>query len=153
MRLLTLMAVILCALLAVSSPASARVLDSQSPLDLSEYEGRVVYVDFWASWCVPCRASFPFMAQLQEEFGDDLVIIGINVDEDRQEADAFLSHYAPPFRIIYDPQGELAAYFDVPGMPSSYLYDRQGQFVERHIGFRPANEETLRAALQHLVER
>lgn len=149
----TLIALLLCSLLTMASPLSARQLDSQAPLDVSEHAGKVVYVDFWASWCVPCRASFPFMTQLHEQFGDDLVIIAINVDEERSEADAFLAHYAPPFRIIYDPKGELATYFDVPGMPSSYIYDRQGQFVERHIGFRPANEDVLRAALQRLVER
>ena len=71
-------------------------------VDLEEYRGKVVMLDFWASWCVPCRRSFPWMNEMQARYGDDgLVIIGVNLDNERREADAFLVEYPADFTIVY----------------------------------------------------
>jgi len=115
--------------------------------DISAYQGKVVYVDFWASWCTPCRASFPFMADLAEEYGEDLAVVAINVDESRSDAEAFLATFDTPFDIVYDAAGKLATAFKVPGMPTSYLYDRNGSFLHRHIGFRKASQEQIRDSI------
>lgn len=120
--------------------------------DISTYKGRVVYVDFWASWCTPCRASFPFMAELAAEYGDDLAIVAINVDESRSDADAFLDTFEIPFDIVYDPKGVLATAFEVPGMPTSYLYDRNGSFLQRHIGFRTSDRDEIRNSILAAIE-
>ena len=128
--------------------ASSAVYATEAPrtdaFDLAAYQGKVVYVDFWASWCTPCRASFPFMADLANRYGDDLAIVAINVDESRSDADAFLESFETPFDIVYDPDGELAKAFKVPGMPTSYLYDRNGVFLNRHIGFRKKDQDAIR---------
>lgn len=112
--------------------------------DLANYRGKVVYVDFWASWCTPCRASFPFMADIAEVHGDALAIVAINVDEQRDDALVFLTDYETPFDIVFDPAGELAVQFRVPGMPTSFLYDREGQLIGSHVGFRKKDRKVIR---------
>lgn len=138
----------LVALAAGSGPALAQQRLEAQEFDLADYRGRVVYLDFWASWCPPCRASFPFMAELANRHDEQLAIVAINVDERRQDADAFLQQFSTPFDIVYDPQGALAAHWQLPGMPSSFLLDRQGQLIGSHIGFRQQD----RARLQRWVE-
>lgn len=120
---------------------------SDNVFDISQYKGRVVYVDFWASWCAPCRASFPFMHDMAEKYADDLVIKAINVDEQRSEADIFLSRFDINFDIVYDPDGELAKTLSLKGMPTSFLYDRQGNLLSRHVGFKKADIERLEKAI------
>ena len=116
----------------VMSPAHAA-----AELDLSQYAGKVVYLDFWASWCVPCRRSFPWMNEMEQKYGDDgLVIIGVNVDAEPQDARRFLAETPADFRIVYDPQGELASQWQLLGMPNSFLVSRTGEVIARHVGFR-----------------
>ncbi|ASJ70251.1 TlpA family protein disulfide reductase [Granulosicoccus antarcticus] len=121
--------------------------------DLANYKGKIVYVDFWASWCTPCRASFPFMADIASEHKDDLAIVAINVDEKRDDAVAFLVDYETPFDIVFDHGGELAAQYEVPGMPTSYLYDREGQLIGKHVGFRKKDSDELRQWITENISR
>jgi thiol-disulfide isomerase/thioredoxin len=98
--------------------------------------GRVVYVDFWASWCVPCRASFPWLAKLNERYAArGLTIVAIDLDKDRAAADAFLAKYAAPFKVAFDAPGKTAEAFGVEAMPTSFLIGRDGRVLERHAGF------------------
>ncbi len=109
---------------------------------------KLIVVDFWASWCVPCRRSFPWMNGMQEKYGDDgLRIIGVNMDADPVEANAFLQAYPARFQIIYDPDGELAREYDVIAMPSSYIIDRNGVLVTRHLGFKVKRQDEYEAIL------
>lgn len=136
-------AILLLLALAVCAP-SARA----SELDLSKHQGKVVLVDFWASWCEPCRHSFPWLNEMQAKYGDRLVVIGVNVDRERAAADRFLKQVPARFDVIFDPNGELAAKYEVMGMPSSFVFDTSGTLVEQHIGFRQSlrveREEQLR---------
>jgi thiol-disulfide isomerase/thioredoxin len=121
-------------------------------LDLASYRGKVVLLDFWASWCEPCRHSFPWLSAMQDKYGaDGLVVIGVNVDRERSEADRFLASTPARFSLVYDPQGALAAQYNLMGMPSSFLFDADGQLLATHIGFRQSlreqREAELRAAL------
>lgn len=121
-------------------------------LGLAALKGKVVYVDFWASWCVPCRESFPWMSGLQRRFATDgLVIIGVNVDHERADADLFLNRYMPEFRVSFDPAGRLAEQFKVQGMPTSFLIDRNGQIRLRHAGFRLKDRSSLEQQIQALL--
>jgi len=116
--------------------------------DLTEFKGKVVVLDFWASWCVPCRRSFPWMNSMQERHGDDgLVIIGVNMDSDPAEATAFLQEFPADFQIINDPDGELAREHDVIAMPSSYVFDRSGVLLTRHLGFKVKRQDEYEAIL------
>ncbi len=135
--------------LAWLAPAAVAADD---PLGLSQLRGKVVIVDFWASWCAPCRQSFPWLNEMQAKYRDrGLVVIGVNVDRERTEADRFLAQTPAAFKIVYDPDGALAARYQVPGMPSSYLIGRDGQQAGVHIGFRKGAREQREAELQRLL--
>ena len=124
---------------------------STEPLDLDRHRGKVVLVDFWASWCEPCRHSFPWLNDMQAKYGDRLVVIGVNVDRERGDAQRFLAQIPAHFRIVYDPAGELATRYDVMGMPSSYVFDDTGKLVDKHIGFRKTLREEREAQLRKLM--
>jgi cytochrome c biogenesis protein CcmG/thiol:disulfide interchange protein DsbE len=123
-------------------------LFSWAPVSASEtfstekYAGRVVVLDFWASWCVPCRRSFPWLNTMHEKYADDgLVIIGVNLDMERADAERFLQEYPASFTILYDENQELARQFEVVAMPSSYVIGRDGQVIARHMGFKVKQQD------------
>jgi thiol-disulfide isomerase/thioredoxin len=114
-----------------------RVIDVQNQVvSLNEFKGKVVYVDFWASWCGPCRKSFPWMNEMQQKYRDQgLAVVAINLDTDRELAQAFLSEVPADFSVRFNPEGDVARSFDLLGMPSSFIFNRQGQLVQSHVGF------------------
>lgn len=121
-------------------------------LDLARYRGKVVLVDFWASWCAPCRKSFPWLNEMQRKYGErGLVVIGVNVDSTRSAAEAFLRDVPSQFQIIYDPTGALATQYQVPGMPSSFVFGPDGKLVSNHIGFQQGARDEREAELQQLL--
>ncbi len=112
------------------------LFDINQSFDINNYQGKAVYLDFWASWCVPCRKSFPWMNQLRKKYSeDDLVIIAVNLDKKKPLATEFLAENPANFSIIYDPKGLLAKHFHIKGMPSSVIFDRNGKPVKAHTGF------------------
>jgi thiol-disulfide isomerase/thioredoxin len=121
---------------------------ADSTFDLSEFHGNVVLLDFWASWCVPCRRSFPWMNAMQEKYADNgLVIIAVNVDTDPAAANAFLEEYPAQFQVINDPDADLAREYGVVAMPSSYIFDRGGELITRHMGFKVKKQDEYEAIL------
>ncbi len=121
-------------------------------LDLSAYRGKVVYIDFWASWCGPCKQSFPWLDGLMQSYGSqNFVVIGVNVDKDRERADRFLNDFPAVFPIVYDPKGELASTYKVSGMPSGILIDRTGHVRFQHAGFSDKQKGPYEEQLQSLL--
>ena len=119
---------------------------------LSQFKGKIVYVDFWASWCGPCAQSFPFLNSLHKQFKDQGVqIVGVNMDEDRAEANAFLAKLPADFTVMADDSKHCAEAFAVEAMPSSYIIDRQGKVQHIHLGFRDGAAEELRSAIEQLL--
>lgn len=122
-------------------------------IDFDALKGRVVLLDFWASWCGPCRKSFPWMQQMEDKYKEEgLTVIAVNLDSEPEMAGEFLQTYQPTFRIEYDPEGELKDLFGVRAMPTSFLINREGQVETRHMGFRltqtEAYEDEIKALLQ-----
>ncbi len=104
--------------------------------------GKVVLVDFWASWCGPCKASFPALARLHQKYaGKGLVIIGIGVDDDPAKHKAFIAKQQVPFTLVHDSQQKAVAFFSPSTMPTSYLVDRKGIIRFLHSGFKGAKTE------------
>jgi cytochrome c biogenesis protein CcmG/thiol:disulfide interchange protein DsbE len=123
-----------------------------SNLDLTAYRGKVVYVDFWASWCAPCKQSFPWLDSLVRTYGaSNLVVIGVNVDKNRDQAERFLNETPADFPIVYDPKGQLATVYKVAGMPSGVLIDRTGHVRFQHSGFSEKQKVLYEAQLQTLL--
>lgn len=120
---------------------------------LESLHGKVVLVDFWASWCGPCLQSFPWMNGLHAKHADDgLVILAVNLDQDRAQADAFLKKLPPQFRVEYDANGTLAKSFGVEAMPTSFLIDRDGQVRARHAGFRDKQRAGREQEIEQLLK-
>jgi cytochrome c biogenesis protein CcmG/thiol:disulfide interchange protein DsbE len=130
----------------------AGTVHAAPPPALEPVQGKVVWVDFWASWCVPCRRSFPWLNTMQREYGPaGLQIIAVNLDKDRALADGFLAEVPAEFSLRFDPAGDLAKKFGVQAMPSSFLIDAEGTVLASHFGFKTADaaeyEQAIKAAL------
>jgi thiol-disulfide isomerase/thioredoxin len=116
-------------------------------------DGRVVLVDFWASWCAPCKASFASYARLNSEFAPrGLVIVAVSVDQSPAAFEAFVKGHAPPFFVTRDRDQRLVGEVRVPTMPTSYLMDRRGRVRYVHAGFHGSQTETaMRREIESLL--
>ena len=136
------------------APSFALPTASGDTVALAGLRGKVVYVDFWASWCTPCRRSFPWMNGLQARHSrDGLAIVAINVDKRRADAERFLRDTPAQFTIAYDADGTVPSAYDVHGMPSSYVIDRQGTIVAVENGFRDERKEDIEARIRALLAK
>jgi thiol-disulfide isomerase/thioredoxin len=122
-----------------------KALDGAGALDLAGRPGKVVYIDFWASWCGPCAESFPFLDQLHKELRSrGFEVLGVNLDENPSDAKTFLSKRPVGFTLASDPDGRCPRVYGVQAMPSSYLVDRQGVIREVHRGFKAGDKKAIR---------
>lgn len=129
-----------------------RAHEDLATLDLEAYRGKVVYLDFWASWCAPCRKSFPFMDELERDLGGrGLVVIAVNVDTQRRLADQFLADTPVRFKVVYDPGGKLAEEWRLEGMPTTVLIGRDGRPRSQRVGFRWSDAKSVREAVERLL--
>jgi thiol-disulfide isomerase/thioredoxin len=113
-------------------------------------EGQVVLVDFWATWCAPCKASFPAYSELSRELaGRGFVLLAVSVDKTRGPYDDFLKRFAPAFPTVRDGAQKLVGEVQVPAMPTSYLIDRHGILRSVHTGYHGA--DTLRALREEII--
>ena len=120
---------------------------------LADLYGKVVYLDFWASWCGPCRSSFPWMNEMQTRYGGQgLVIVAINLDKDKSLADRFLVQLPAKFNVAFDPYGTIAGQYQIIGMPTSFLIDRNGNIHQRHTGFRDKDKADLELQIRQLIQ-
>jgi len=131
----SLVLALLSASLLVAASGHAQEAANFSP---DAYKGKVVLVDFWASWCGPCRQSMPWLRDLAARRRDQgLVVIGIDLDKDPAQGRAFLAKIPADFPILFDPAGNLAERYRLRGMPSTVLIDRTGAVRGGHVGFVP----------------
>jgi len=116
---------------------------------LAEMKGKVVYVDFWASWCAPCKQSFPWMNEMQAKYGArGLQIVGVTVDRKREDADKFLAATPARFTVGYDTTGKVAEVYKPKGMPTSYLIGADGVVRAVHVGFKDSDRAELEQQIQ-----
>ena len=137
--------IVVCFLLAPMAHAA-------SPIDLSEFRGRVLYLDFWASWCAPCQQSFPWLQLMKDTYeGQGLTVVAVNLDQHRSDAERFLARFHPNFDVRFDPLAEAAESFKVQGMPTSMIIDRRGVVRFTHIGFRPVDGTVYENQLREIL--
>lgn len=154
---LSLLLVILC-LLAGTRPLHAQLAvgDAFPGMDGMALEGKlpatggqVLLVDFWASWCAPCKASFPSLAKIHADYAArGVVVLGVSVDQSAGGYTAFLKKHTPPFATVRDAAQKLVATVKVPTMPTSYVIGRDGRISAIHTGYHgEESDQALRAAL------
>lgn len=140
------------AIVGEQAPHCALTSLNNTPAHFHEYAGKVLYVDFWASWCNSCLQSFPFLNQLTHEFGDQgLHIVGVNLDEKIDDAYAFLAHHPSTFTITNHGGEQCAKSFNVEAMPTSYLIDKHGVIRYIHQGFREGETDELKMQITKLL--
>jgi peroxiredoxin len=121
------------------------------PVRLSELRGQIVLLDFWASWCAPCKKELPALEALQKKYkasGKNVVILTVNIDKDRANAEKFLqSAKVTQIRVLLDKEGAVAGQYDLPTMPTSFVIDSKGIVRYIHAGFRPGDEKKVASAI------
>lgn len=121
-------------------------------VDLDQLVGKVVLVDFWASWCGPCRQEMPVLEAIHRKYADQgLVIIGVNIDNRAKKMNDFLERASVTFRIVHDPKVGVASRYELATMPSSYFIGRDGKLRYIHEGFRKKDAPELEARVQTLL--
>jgi len=133
---------------------SLPAVNAQGDVKLSDFKGRVVYLDFWATWCPPCLKSFPWMNTLQDRYKEQgLSVVAVGVDRKRELIEEFIKQTEPNFTVVQDDKGEVAKAYKLRGMPTSYLIDRNGNIVLTHMGFRTKDQDKLEAEIKTLLEK
>ena len=121
----------------------------QRSVKLSDYKGKTVYLDFWASWCGPCKQSFPWMSDMQTKYGaQGLQVIAVNVDKKQSDATAFLAQRPVPFQVLFDAPGQTPQAYAIKAMPTSVLIGPDGKVVRVHSGFKDDQRQTLEEQIQ-----
>lgn len=139
-------------LLATLALALAPAARAAPAFDLGAYKGKVVMLDFWASWCQACEQSFPWMEDVQETYGrQGLQIIAVNVDHAPAAGQRFLQNHSSNFKVIYDPKGDLAKIYKISGMPMSILIGRDGRVRFSHSGFYEKKESAYESQISQLL--
>ncbi len=128
------------------------ILGKPGKLSLAEHRGKVVYLDFWASWCAPCATALPILDGFQDEFGaKDFQVFAVNVDQNPSQGKTFLKRRPVGYASLSDPKGKYPTMFGVETMPTSFLIDRNGVIRYVHRGFRKKDVEELRKEIRKLV--
>ena len=135
--------------MAAPAPAFTLPTAAGANVSLSDHKGKIVYVDFWASWCGPCRQSFPWMNEMLDKYqAQGFEIIAVNLDAARADADHFLADNPASFTVALDPQATMPPQYGVKGMPTSYLIDGNGEIILQHTGFNDSHKADLEAAIE-----
>ena len=122
-------------------------------LRLADLEGQVVMINFWATWCGPCRQEMPLLTQLHDKYEPlGFTMLGVNVEPDSAAAVAWLQKVPVTFPILFDTTSDVASRFGVEGMPSSVLLDRQGKVRYVHRGYKPGDEAKYADMIRSLVK-
>jgi len=125
---------------------------SLAAVKLSDYKGKTVYLDFWASWCGPCKQSFPWMNEMQSRYGaKGFRVVGVNVDQKTDDAKAFLKETPASFDVAFDQTGKTPKTYAIKGMPTSVLIGADGKVISVHSGFKPEQRAELEAQIQQAL--
>lgn len=151
--------------LMLATPAAAIEIGQSAPelslpalvageaISLRAHRGKVVYLDFWASWCEPCRESMPVLDELQKRYGKEgFVIVGVNLDMETEWATRFLEKRPVSYLLATDPEGQSPQLYGVEKMPSAFFIDRKGKIREIHQGFRKEMVPRIRHVIEALLK-
>lgn len=125
----------------VTAPAFQLMSSTGKPISLADLKGQVVLINFWASWCGPCRQEMPILDQLYHSYKEaGFMMIGVNVEPNARDAEKFLKGTPVSFPILFDPHSQVSSLYQVSGMPSTVIVDRNGKVRYVHHGYLPGDE-------------
>jgi peroxiredoxin len=136
------------------APAPAFTLGSRagSDVSLAQYKGQVVMINFWASWCGPCRQEMPLLESIYKKYNKmGFTLIGVNVEPDSNAANEWLKATPVSFPILYDKDSKVSKLYDVAGMPSTVIIDRSGKLRKLHRGYKPGDENEYLDSIRALI--
>ncbi len=155
---------LLIALSFLGHPAFPATLGDQAPqfslpqlnnghiVELTDYRGKVIYLDFWASWCPPCRVSIPEIESMQKTLSnEDFEVLAINLDKDKHAARQFLKRFPVSYTVLSDINGKVAKDYALPGMPTSYVVSKNGEVTMVHKGFKSGDMAKISAHIKRLL--
>ncbi len=129
-------------------------LKSNSPVELKQFAGKVVYLDFWASWCAPCKTSFPLLNKLHQKLkAQGFEVVAVNLDEDKVNGEKFLQEIPVDFTVLHDAKGEWADKYVIESMPTSFILDKNGVVQKIHHGFTSDDMKELEAKITELLAK
>ncbi|HEY6482469.1 MAG TPA: TlpA disulfide reductase family protein [Steroidobacteraceae bacterium] len=138
----------------VKGPAPQFTLTARggSKLSLAQYKGQVVMLNFWASWCGPCRQEMPLLEDIYRKYSKlGFTLIGVNVEPDSNAANQWLKQTPVSFPVVYDTDSQVSKLYDVAGMPSTVIIDRKGNLRVLHRGYKPGDENGYLDSIRALV--
>ena len=153
----------IAAALILSAPALAGDPGSPAPqfslasragqsVSLAQYKGQVVMLNFWASWCGPCRQEMPLLESIYKKYNKlGFTMLGVNVEPDSQAANEWLKATPVSFPILYDTESKVSKLYDVAGMPTSVIIDRAGKVRLIHRSYRPGDENEYLDSIRSLI--
>jgi peroxiredoxin len=139
---------------APSGPAPSFSLTSKggSQVNLAQFKGQVVMINFWASWCGPCRQEMPLLEDIYKKYNKlGFTLLGVNVEPDSKAADDWLKQTPVSFPILYDKDSTVSQMYDVSGMPSTVIIDRKGNLRMLHHGYKPGDENEYLNSIRTLI--
>ncbi len=139
---------------APSGPAPPFSLTSKAgtQVNLAQYKGQVVMINFWASWCGPCRQEMPLLEDIYKRYNKlGFTLLGVNVEPDSKAADDWLKQTPVSFPILYDKDSKVSQMYDVSGMPSTVIIDRKGNLRVLHHGYKPGDEDEYLNSIRTLI--
>lgn len=123
---------------------------------LTDFRGKVVFIDFWASWCAPCKKELPEVSKFSRKYGNDVVFIAINVDKRRANAEDFLLQIpglSPGVKVLLDNDSTVVSSYNVAAMPTSFILDKEGVVRYVHFGFRESDPESWTEEIDKLLKQ
>ncbi|HEU4627222.1 MAG TPA: TlpA disulfide reductase family protein [Steroidobacteraceae bacterium] len=151
------------ALLAVTLPAFALSTSAPAPqfsltarggktVNLAQFKGQVVMINFWATWCGPCRQEMPLLESIYKKYHKmGFTLLGVNVEPDAKPAEEYLKAIPVSFPILFDTKSEVSKMYEVSGMPSTIIVDRKGNVRVIHHGYKPGDENEYQDSIRKLV--
>lgn len=139
----------------IPAPEFSGVTAAGDTLHLTDFKGNVVLLDFWASWCKPCKEAMPFFVEFYEKHkANDFVLLSINVDSKSKNAEKFLEKLdpAPTFPMIFDPEAKIPPKYELQAMPTTFLIDKQGNIRDVRVGFQESEKAEYEASVKLLLE-
>ena len=140
---------------AAGTPAPDFTLKSRdgSEVSLSQFKGKVVMINFWATWCGPCRQEMPLLEEIYKKYNKSgFVLLGVNVEPDSKMAEDWLKKQKPvTFPILYDTESKVTGLYKVNGMPSSVFIDKKGNLRTLHTGYKPGDENEYLTQIRQLI--